>query len=188
MQVIKNWDLQILTKLNHYFAQHDNFWVRFFAEYLIYGLPLILLGVWFWSKESKKVALRAIFSVILAWPIFALIIGKIVNRPRPFNISGVQELVFHRPDYSFPSDHAATLFAVALSFWLSGYKVLSIIMFIIAIVISFFRVATAIHYPSDVLAGAALGLLAAYLIYLFDKPLSIVYNFIIKTASIIKLA
>jgi len=188
MQFVKNLDLAILTKLNNFFSRHNGFWTKFFAQDLIYALPVILIVVWFWSKDSKKVALRAIFSVILAWPILALIVGKLVNRVRPFSVTGIQELVFHRPDYSFPSDHAAALFAVAFSLWLSGYKVLSIIMFVIAIVVSFFRVATAIHYPTDVLGGAVIGILAAYLIYLFDKPLNIIYTFIIKIATIIKLA
>src|SRR4030042_2906191 len=117
---INNFDLQILLPLNHFFSKNGGFFNKFFAEYLIYVIPLILVFVWFWSKQAKKVALRALFSTILAWPILAHIIGRIINRPRPFETSGVQELIFHRPTYSFPSDHAAALFAIAFSFYLSG--------------------------------------------------------------------
>jgi undecaprenyl-diphosphatase len=185
---INNFDLKILLSLNGFLAKHGGFWDKFLAEYLTYFLPLILVILWFWNEKAKKVALRGLFAAILAWPVLAAIIGKIVNRPRPFNISGVQELVFHRPDVSFPSEHSAALFAVAMSFYLSGYKKLAWVMFGIAIVVSFFRVATGIHFPTDVIAGAVLGLIAAYLIQLFDKPLNIVYNFLIKIAKIVRLA
>jgi len=188
IQRIKDLDLKILLSLNHFFAIHGGFLNKFLAEYLTYSLPIILVVLWFWNEKAKKVALRAGFSAILAWPVFAMIINKFVRRPRPFNISGVQELVFHRPDTSFPSEHAAALFAVAMSLYLSGYKKLSYVMFVVAIVVSFFRVAVAIHWPTDVIAGAILGIGSAYLIFLFDKPLNIVYNFIIKIAKLVRLA
>jgi undecaprenyl-diphosphatase len=132
--------------------------------------------------------MRAFVSIILAWPVFAYIVGKFIERPRPFELGGVQELIFHRPTYSFPSDHAAALFAIAFSFWFSGNKKLGVIFLVMAIVISTFRVATGLHYPSDIAGGAVLGLLAAYLVYLFDKPLNIVYEFIIRLARKLKLA
>lgn len=188
MNVINNFDLKILLPLNRFFSQHGGFLNKFLAEYLTYSLPLVLIVLWFYSKEAKKVALRAAFSAILAWPILSIIIGKLVHRSRPFSVTGVQELVFHRPDVSFPSEHAAALFAVAMSFYLSGFKKLSYVMFAIAIVVSFFRVAAGIHWPTDILAGAVLGLLSAYLIDLFDKPLTIVYSFLIKIAQTLRLA
>jgi len=189
MSKIQSMDLKILLSLNQFFAKHNlGFLDKILAEYLTYTLPLILIVLWFWSKDAKKVALRALFSAILAWPIFSTIIGKLANRERPFETGGVQELIFHRPTYSFPSDHAAALFAVAMSFYFSGYKKLSYIMFAVAIIVSFFRIATGIHWPTDVLAGAVLGIFSAYLINLFDKPLAIVYNFFIGIARKLRLA
>lgn len=192
-------DERIVLNLNSFFAKHSNIIIdKFFAEYLIYSLPVILLVLWFWpasarggrdgSKDSKKVTLRALFSVILAWPILAYTIGNLINRPRPFEIIGIRELVFHRPDYSFPSDHASALFAVAFSLWFSGYKKLAWAILVMAIVVSFFRVATAIHFPTDILGGLVIGLLSAYLIDLFDKPLSIIYSFILRILRVIHLA
>lgn len=180
-------DQKILYWLNAQ-VQGLGFLNKLFAEWLIYTVPLVLLWLWFYSEKSKKVAMRAFSSVILAWPIFALIIGKIFNRPRPFDLGGIQELIFHRPTYSFPSDHTAALFAIMMSFWLSGYKKLSLFFLGLAIVVGIFRVATGLHFPSDILAGAGLGILAAYLVDLFDKPLNIVYEFIIKMARKVRLA
>lgn len=185
---LKSLDENILRTLNSFFARHNNFLFKFCAEYLIYSLPIILIVLWLWPEKAKKVALRALFSAILAWPVLANIIGHFVHRTRPFENGLVQELIFHRPTYSFPSDHAAALFALAFSFWFSGYKKLSLSMFILGIVIVFFRVATGIHFPSDIIGGIAVGLLAAYLIDLFDKPLDIVYNFILKIGHFLRLA
>lgn len=187
MDAIQNFDINTLQYLNGFFAEHNGILNRILAEYLIYTLPFILLVFWF-VKGDKKPSLNALFSVILAWPIIATIIGKLVNRPRPFGVTGVQELIFHRPTHSFPSDHAAALFAVAFSLWFSGYKKFAGIMFAYAIVISFFRVATAIHWPTDIIGGLAVGLVAAYLIKLLEKPLGPVYKFIINLAKRIKLA
>lgn len=186
---IINVDQKIVLSLNSFFSQHGNTMVdKFFAEYLIYALPIILIVLWFYSKDSKKVTLRALFSVILAWPILAYFLGNLINRSRPFEMTGVQELIFHRPDYSFPSDHASALFAFAFSLWFSGYKKLAWVMLGMASVISFFRVATAIHFPTDILGGIVIGLISAYLIDLFDKPLNLVYNFILKICRFCRLA
>jgi len=198
LEQLKSLDQKILLPINHFFSQHGGFLNKFLAEYLIYSLPLILIVLWFrpvsptasrgGSKQAKKVALRALFAAILAWPIFSNLIGHLVNRSRPFEVSGVHELLFHRPTYSFPSDHAAALFAVGFSFLFSGYRKMAFLVLGLAVVISFFRVATAIHWPSDILVGLVIGLIAAYLIHLFDKPLNLVYNFILKVASKLRLA
>lgn len=182
-------DQSVLFSLNNFLSQHSTpFLDKFFSEYLIYLLPLILIILWFVSAKSKKVALRAFFAAILAWPILANIIGHLVNRARPFESAGVKELIFHRPDYSFPSDHAAAIFAITFSLWFSGDKKLGWFVLIIGLLISIFRVATGIHWPSDILAGLVIGLVAAYLIDLFDKPLNIVYNFLLKIAHFLRLA
>ncbi len=185
---IESIDQKTVSFLNNFLINHSNSSVnKFFGEYLIYGLPLLLIILWFWGK-NQKTALRAFFSVILAWPILAKITGHFVHRLRPFDLGGVKELIFHRPTYSFPSDHAAALFAVAASFWFSGNKKLSIAVGIAGLVISFFRVSTGLHFPTDILGGIVVGILAAYLIYLFDKPLDLIYNFLIKIAKGLRLA
>lgn len=139
-------------------------------------------------RESKKVALRATFAGLVAWLLASNIIGRAINRPRPFESSGVHEILFHRPTYSFPSDHAAFLFALSFSFWLSGYKKLATVVFIASLLIGAARIAVGVHFPSDIISGAILGIFIARLIHLFDRPLEIVYNFIINIAKSTKLA
>ncbi|MEI6039992.1 MAG: phosphatase PAP2 family protein [Candidatus Berkelbacteria bacterium] len=180
-------DLKILLWLNN-FVKDWGFWNKLFAEYLIYVLPIILLWLWFYDQKSKKVAMRAAGSALVAFLVFAHSIGQFIHRARPFDSGGVRELLFHRPTYSFPSDHATVFFAIAASFWFSGNKKMGVAFFVLASINAIFRVATGIHWPTDVLAGAIIGIFTAYLVYLFDKPLNIVYEFVIKLAKKVNLA
>lgn len=185
-----NLDQSWLVALNN-FGSSSKFTRLIFkisGEYLIYIFPIILIVLWFWQQSAKKVALRAALAGIIAWLLISRIIGILVARPRPFESGQIKELFFHRPTYSFPSDHAAFLFAVSLSFWLSGYKKLSIFSFILAIIISFARIAAGIHYPLDIIVGAVLGIIVAWLVWIFDRPLNYFYNFIIALARKVRLA
>ena len=161
---------------------------KFFGVYLIYIVPVFLIVLWFWSAQSKKVALRATFTGVVSWLVVANLLGRIINRSRPFQIEGVKELLFHRPTYSFPSDHAAFLFAIAFSFYFSGYKRLSYFSLVIATLISFARLGVGFHFPLDLLGGIVIGLLVAWLVWLFDRPLNYLYNFLIVMAKKLGLA
>jgi len=182
------------------FANSSHFWLVFsklIAEYLIYLVPVILIVLWFWPvspsasrggpRESKKAALKAVLAGGVGLSI-AKVIGPIINRPRPFEGGSIHEILFHRPDYSFPSDHAILLFALTFSFWLSGYKKLAIVMFGLSLFISAARIAVGVHFPSDIISGGILGIFIAWIIHLLDRPLQIVYNFLIKIATSIRLA
>ena len=170
-----------LLALNH-LANSSKFWqdiFKFFGVYFIYLVPIILIGLWFWDQKSKKVALQAVFSGLFSWLVLTKIIAYLVKRPRPFESGGIQELIFRRPDFSFPSDHAAFLFAVAASLWFSLDKKLAYFMFAVAIIISIARVGIGAHFPSDIISGAFLGIVGAWIIWLLERPLNYFYNLII---------
>ncbi|NCN24918.1 phosphatase PAP2 family protein, partial [Candidatus Berkelbacteria bacterium] len=77
----------------------------------------------------------------------------------------LKEIVFHRPDYSFPSDHAMFVASVATMFWLYGYKKLSYWTGGIGILIVIMRVVVAVHYPLDIVAGLILGSLISWALF-----------------------
>ncbi|MDR1916240.1 MAG: phosphatase PAP2 family protein [Synergistaceae bacterium] len=86
-------------------------------------------------------------------------IKPLFKRERPCNINSSYPMLLSRPeDSSFPSCHTMTSFAAAfVTVWQAG-GMLGVTSFIFASLISFSRVYLYVHYPSDVLAGAALGL------------------------------
>jgi undecaprenyl-diphosphatase len=85
-------------------------------------------------------------------------IKAIVGRVRPCNaIAWAHALPIDLPsDPSFPSGHAAGSFAFAC-FAIQFHRPLGIVALALAPLISVSRVALGVHYPSDVLLGAALG-------------------------------
>jgi undecaprenyl-diphosphatase len=86
-------------------------------------------------------------------------IKPLFRRARPCNIDNSRPLLLSRPeDSSFPSCHTMTSFAAAfVTVWQAG-GLLGMTSFVFASLISFSRVYLYVHYPSDVLVGAALGL------------------------------
>jgi undecaprenyl-diphosphatase len=85
-------------------------------------------------------------------------------RPRPSEtIPEADPLIGVTLGQSLPSGHAATSFAgaVALTYLLRGSAPF---VFVLAAAIAFSRVYVGVHYPSDVLAGAALGAAVALVV------------------------
>jgi undecaprenyl-diphosphatase len=66
----------------------------------------------------------------------------------------------HAADPGFPSDHATAAFAIAVALLLRSRR-WGAVALVAATVLALTRVAMGIHYPTDVLAGAAVGALAA---------------------------
>jgi len=91
----------------------------------------------------------------------AAVLKALVDRPRPFVRYPEPKILVPRPhDASFPSGHAATSFAAAtiLSFAFPGAAPAFLGL---AAAIAYSRVYVGVHYPLDVLGGAALGALVA---------------------------
>ena len=79
----------------------------------------------------------------------------------PIGDPGFSALIDLPGDASFPSGHAATAFAAA-GVVAIRYPALRVPLLALAALIALSRVYLGVHYPLDVLAGAALGLLIAW--------------------------
>jgi undecaprenyl-diphosphatase len=85
------------------------------------------------------------------------LIGNAVDRPRPYDaMTGIHVLVARTTDFSFPSDHATAVGAVAMGVWFADRR-LGIVAWVGAVAMAFARVYVGAHYPGDVVAGLALG-------------------------------
>ncbi|MEX2448194.1 MAG: phosphatase PAP2 family protein [Solirubrobacterales bacterium] len=93
------------------------------------------------------------------------VVKAIVRRPRPV-LEGLPPLGGAPSSLSFPSAHATASFAVAVA--MTRVEPLAAIAFLLVAALALGRPYLGMHYPSDVLAGAILGVALGLLV-----PLSI---------------
>ena len=67
-------------------------------------------------------------------------------------------------DWSFPSGHSTFFFALAATVYFYNKK-WGWWFFLAAIIINISRVIAGVHYPSDILGGAIIGILVAYFVF-----------------------
>ncbi len=91
-----------------------------------------------------------------------------VDRARPEQALGVDTLVRTPDNSSFPSSHAATSFAAAVVLAVSVPRLAPFVLALAACV-AFSRLYVGVHFPLDVLAGAALGALVATALLLLAR-------------------
>jgi undecaprenyl-diphosphatase len=120
------------------------------------------------SKKTRYIGVVTLGALVLSAIAGEGLLKHLVARPRPYTVfPGVQLLVAKATTSSFPSGHTTASFAAA--FVLCRYlKPYAPLFWTLAIVIAFSRLCLFMHYPSDVLAGAVLGLICgkvATLIY-----------------------
>jgi hypothetical protein len=99
---------------------------------------------------------------------------KIVKRERPYaRLANVHFTDTELSDpYSFPSGHSTVAFAIATSLSLRYPKpAVYIPLHLWALFVGYGRVYLGLHYPSDVLAGAAIGSGTAILVHLFEDDI-----------------
>jgi len=144
-----------------------------------YGILWILLTVLLIVLPKTRDLGRIIgISIGIEFLICNVILKNLIARTRPYDvIEELEMLIGRQPDYSFPSGHAGCAFAFVLLFGLpkfsdsTKYKVVTVIALIYASVISFSRLYVGVHYPTDVAAGALIGLLSGLAAYFIDKKL-----------------
>jgi undecaprenyl-diphosphatase len=101
-------------------------------------------------------ALTVIAVALADWSATAL--KALIDRPRPpLRYAEPKTLVPMPHDASFPSGHAATSFACAGTLAPFVSRRGQIVLYVLAAGIAYSRVYVGVHYPLDVVAGAAIG-------------------------------
>ncbi|WNI21280.1 phosphatase PAP2 family protein [Streptomyces sp. ITFR-16] len=115
------------------------------------------------SARARRAALRGIASLAVASAAINTVGKGAVRRQRPIldNVPVIRQLKRQPVTTSFPSGHAASAAAFATGVALES-KGWGAVVAPIALSVAASRVYTGVHYPSDVLAGAALGIGAAF--------------------------
>ncbi len=169
-------DWSVLHALNNFMYQHDGvedpllFYVNASEALFVATLVVLFLSARGAAHAAwRRAALAAVLSAGLGLAV-GKVISELVDRARPFvaDPHGVHLFAAHAADPGFPSDHATAAFAIAVAILLRK-RAWGIAALVLATVLAIGRVALGVHYPSDVLAGAALGSAAA--LALWTPPL-----------------
>ena len=111
-------------------------------------------------QQTRRAALTALLSLVFSALVCNALLKNLVERARPFDkIPGLQFLIRKPHDFSFPSGHTSSSFAVATVFLATLPLWFGLTALGIAAVIAFSRMYLGVHYPSDVLCGMVLGIL-----------------------------
>ncbi len=149
------------------------------ANYAVYAIVALAIVSWFVRSGRGGDRRLAVYtggiSAIIS-RVIALIIQHFYVHPRPFVLtthplvyrSDVTVLIHHSADASFPSEHSTGSFAVAAGVGLYRHR-LGVLLLALAALVAFSRVFVGIHYPADVAAGAAIGVLVAVAVR-FARP------------------
>lgn len=172
------------TAIQTYMTQHAVHWVLFnhavrvvAGLYTFKGFVLIpmLWWIWFHPNERKEWDREMVIATI-ASGLLALAIGRFLAHYLPYRVRPVHNPALHltfppaglkdpafRTWGSFPSDHAMLWVSVATGIFLMRSRLGLCALFYAVFFICLPRVYLGLHYPTDIIAGAALGAVITWL-------------------------
>ncbi len=164
-------DIRVFRWLQESFSQGG--WLALMCVLTVIGSgwgALLILPL-FASPRTRRFA-GSLTTVLLVTSVLVFVLKAIIHRKRPYlAIPGVRALVFEAPtDFSCPSGHAAGSFAFATFVAVVLVRhalrqpakkkrriVLAAVALAVALGVAMSRCVLGVHFPLDVLFGAALG-------------------------------
>jgi undecaprenyl-diphosphatase len=155
--VNEGWSHPLLDHFFSFITEYKNFLVLL-IPWLIY---LLIKG----GPKGRLLAAGLFFALLIADQTSSHLLKLLIQRARPCNaLEGVLTPHGKSSAYSFPSSHAANMGA-AMFLLSMAYRRWTWMFVLTAFLVGLSRVYLGLHYPSDVLGGYALGLLAGFLVW-----------------------
>jgi undecaprenyl-diphosphatase len=176
---MNSFDSGIIRFLNGFVGRSqgfDSMAVLMGSHVLLKGGIIVVLFWWALGKAgaANSNERQLLIFGLIASP-FAVLVARILALTLPFRARPLHNplLDFRVPhsldprsliDWSsFPSDHAVVFSCLAMSLWLVSRRLGAVAFAYVLLGVSFPRVYLGIHYPTDMLAGAGLGIAIASL-------------------------
>src|ERR1035437_2766780 len=161
-------------------SPHFNLFIQYLeGAYLFKGIPIVGLLLFFWFKDADPESnTRKLVVASLVGCLVAVFIARVANHVLPFQPRPFANVALPHLSYagllqqetqalfdwsSFPSDHAAMFFSLATGIFLISRSVGIFAYLYISIFIALPRIYLGLHYPTDIFAGAILGILCGAL-------------------------
>ena len=179
MVMMKLLDIKLFYLFNSLAGQSRIFdaIIVFLAGYFQYFLVLIFVLLLYFSGYARLEKLRIFWvttiSIIVARLGITELIRFFYHRPRPFLAFPVLKLLsngwfYSDTEWSFPSGHSAFFFTMAAAIYLYNKK-WGVWFFIAAILMNIARIIAGVHYPSDILGGAIIGITVSCIVFYFAE-------------------
>lgn len=156
-------DLNIFTAINASHSPWLDDLMLFATEVGRAGFVwLVIAAIAAVFPRHRMAAWRVALAVGLAYLVVDGVLKPLIDRSRPFEVVETVRIITTRPlTSSFPSGHAASAFAGALA-TARLFPAARPLLWTLAATIAISRVYVGVHWPSDVLAGALIGLGSAW--------------------------
>ncbi len=160
------------------------FWTDIQQSVFFYVLMGLLVGFLVVKKNWKSLTVLGfcLLGMFLVGRINTHLLKPTFNRARP-----IQTILRtnHQKSLSMPSGHALSAFFMAM-FLSLFYSKLSLPLFLMASLTGFSRMYNGVHYFGDVMVGAILGIIFAYLYFLLvDKLIKKKFKFLVSVLLIV---
>lgn len=146
-------ELQVVQLLNSFPALDP---LMVFLSFIGEGPLWVLIGIYLFLSGSRRIAIYYGMMGISVW-MACNVLKSVLMVPRPEGLRFVVEAT----GYSLPSTHSAMAFATAMFLHSKAGKY-SPILWTGSLMMGISRVFAGVHYPSDVMAGAVLGIFLGY--------------------------
>lgn len=153
-------DAQLFTFINQSLANgfFDSLFPLITRKAWMLLLPLFLVTLFKERKTAVTAFVLGLISFLLAdW--IANSLKYFFGRVRPCHVlEGARLLVGCGTSFSMPSNHAVNAFAFIMPFYLKHTSPIRYFFIAAAVLVGFSRVYVGVHYPSDVVVGAMVGI------------------------------
>ena len=169
MEFILNWDSSFFLAINGLADQAP--WFDSIMVFLTNantwriagGVLAIAILIW-GDNPLRRTVIAATLALVIADITAFNLLKPLFYRPRPGNILLDVTILAPAASYcGFPSNHAANMMALAITFTLRQHKPWSFILIPVALVVGFSRIWVGVHFPLDVLGGWLWGVLVGWL-------------------------